>query len=94
MFQENGRYAQIPAATLVDGDGRQIAYLRRRFLPPVAAAATMAEHLVREGERLDNVTARYLDDPELFWQLCDANHVLHPAELLAEVGRRIRVPLP
>jgi hypothetical protein len=88
MFSETSRYARIPTATYVDADGRQIVYLRRRFLPPVAAAALLAEHLVKERDRLDNVTARYLDDPELFWLVCDANYVL------AEIGRRIRIPLP
>lgn len=94
MVNPTSRYANIPTETAEDADGAQVAYLRRRFLPPVAAAATMVEHLVREGDRLDNLTARYLDDPELFWQVCDANHTLHPADLLAEVGRRIRIPLP
>lgn len=94
MFSETSRYARIPTATYVDADGRQIVYLRRRFLPLVSAAATLAEHLVKERDRLDNVTARYLDDPELFWQVCDANYVLLPDDVLAEIGRRIRIPLP
>ena len=94
MFRETSRYARIPTAAYVDADGRQIVYLRRRFLPPVAAATTMVEHLVRERDRIDNVTAHYLDDPELFWHVCDANYALLPDDLLAEIGRRIRIPLP
>lgn len=94
MFSETSRYARIPTATSIGADGRQIVYVRRRFVPPVNGAATLAEHLVKQGDRLDNVTARYLLEPQLFWQVCDANYVLRPDDLLAEIGRRIRIPLP
>lgn len=53
----------------------------------------MQEHAVTQGERLDNINARYLGDPEQFWRLCDANGVLHPREL-EEVGRILRITLP
>lgn len=46
------------------------------------------------GDRLDNLAAQYLGDPELFWRLCDANSALHPEELTERVGRRLRVTLP
>ena len=46
----------------------------------------------RQGDRLDNITAEYLGDPEQFWRICDANATLHPAEL-EEVGRRLRITL-
>jgi len=32
----------------------------------------LQEHAVTEGERLDHIAAKYLGDPEQFWQLCDA----------------------
>jgi hypothetical protein len=50
----------------------------------------MVEHRVSEGERLDNLTARYTGDPTQFWMLCDANEVLRPSELEA-VGRVVRI---
>ncbi len=51
------------------------------------------EHTVTQGDRLDNVTAHYLGDPEQFWRVCDANNAMRPAEL-EEVGRRVRITLP
>jgi hypothetical protein len=54
----------------------------------------IAEHTVEEGDRLDNVTARYLGDPEQFWQLCDANDAMVPDELTEEIGRRLKVAMP
>ena len=70
-----------------------VAYKRRRFIPTVEGQTTLLEHSVTQGERLDNITARYLGDPTQFWRVCDANLVLCPEEL-EEVGRRITIALP
>lgn len=98
-FEPGSRYRDIEEATITivgpDGTARQIAYLRRRFVPRASdgrAAAT--EHLVCEGERLDQITARYLGDPAQFHVLADDNGALHPDELTAEVGRVLRIPGP
>jgi hypothetical protein len=94
MFDSGSRYALIETATVRDGDGRVIAYKRRRFLPQGAAMPLLVEALVAQGDRLDLITARTLGDPEHFWRVCDANDALDPAELTARPGRRIRVPVP
>jgi nucleoid-associated protein YgaU len=47
-----------------------------------------------QGDRLDNLAARYLGDPEQFWKICDANNVLRPDELTEEIGRVVRIALP
>ncbi|MGH7496697.1 MAG: LysM domain-containing protein [bacterium] len=93
MFPVTSRYHQIETAKSVAGDGREIVYLRRRFLPAAIEATVLTEHSVTQGERLDNITARYLGDPELFWLLCDANQAMHPEELTAEIGRRLQISL-
>jgi hypothetical protein len=49
---------------------------------------------VTQGERLDNITARYLGDPLQFWRLCDANGALDPEELTDETGRTIAITMP
>jgi len=90
MFPVTSRYTAIETAKLSLPDGREIIYLRRRF-PPRAAAVPLGEHLVTESDRLDNVTAVYLGDPEQFWRVCDANNALRPAEM-EEQGRRIVIP--
>ncbi len=94
MFPVSSRYYNIAIVKLERPGEREIAYLRRRFLPPAAASATLAEHVVNQDERLDNITALYLADPELFWRLCDANNALDPDELTREIGRRLKIPLP
>ena len=47
-----------------------------------------------EGDRLDNVTALYLNDPLQFWRICDANNAMNPPDLTREIGRRLRMTLP
>jgi hypothetical protein len=93
-FPPSSRYAATEIATWIDPQGREIRYLRRRFLPPVGAASVYAEHRVLAHDRLDNVTWRYLRDPEQFWRLCDANGAMYPDELTAELHRVLVIPLP
>lgn len=93
MFPTNSRYHNIETAKLIAPDGQEIIYLRRRFLPSVSGFGVLAEHLVTQGERLDNITSSYLGDPEQFWRLCDANNAMQPAELTATIGRRLIIPM-
>lgn len=94
LFPPNSRYHATPTAQFVTAEGGTVVYLRRRFLPQPEALALLQEHVVAASDRLDNLAARYLDDPELFWRICDANRALRPDELLDEVGRRLRITLP
>ncbi|MDH4272671.1 MAG: LysM domain-containing protein [Candidatus Aminicenantes bacterium] len=94
LFPPNSRYCGVETATMETAAGTTIVYLRRRFCPPPERFALLQEHTVVQGERLDNITARYLGDPEQFWRLCDANGVMDPAELTDVIGRKIRITLP
>ena len=94
MFPPTSRYANTEIAKFVSTDEQEIAYLRRRFLPELRTVIVLAEHTVTEGDRLDNVTARYLADPEQFWRLGDANLEMKPDELTREIGRGLNIPLP
>jgi nucleoid-associated protein YgaU len=93
MFPPTSRYAGIEVTTFETTRGRTVAYLRRRFVPSSAGMSVIAEHAVTEGDRLDNLAARYLGDPEQFWRLCDANDAMRPDDLI-EVGRRLRIAMP
>jgi hypothetical protein len=94
MFSLTSRYYGIETAELVTAAGQKVKYVRRRLLPAAERFALLQEHVVRGGERLDNITAQYLGDPEQFWRICDANNVIDPDELTRVVGARIRITLP
>lgn len=94
MFSSTSRYAGLPVAELTTADGRSVRYVTRRMIAPAGASTRLLAHTVIQGERLDNITARHLGDPLLFWLVCDANGVMVPDELVAEPGRSITIPLP
>ena len=94
LFPPTSRYSGIATATLESADGQVTIYVRRRFLPPAERFSLLQEHVVNEGDRLDNITARYFGDSEQFWRVCDANNAMRPDELTETIGRRLRITLP
>lgn len=93
-FPITSRYHRVEAKTLESQSGRSIVYLRRRFLPDPDQSVLLQEHRAAAQERPDHLAARYLNDPEQFWRLADANGVMHPDELTDEIGRVVRITLP
>ena len=94
IFPPTSRYALTPTGSFVRADGTPVTYLKRRFVPAPENFAVLQWHRVLQGERLDNLAAQFLGDPELFWRLCDANRALRPGELTATIGRALAITLP
>lgn len=94
MFAANSRYAPLPTSTYTTPDGRQISYVIRRFLPQPDGFTLLLLHTVTDSDRLDNITNQYLDDPQQFWRICDANDVMPPFDLTATTGATIDITLP
>jgi hypothetical protein len=94
MFAITSRYYGLATATLEMPDHRKIVYLRRRFVPSADRFQLLVEHTVAQGDRLDNIAAQYMDDPEQFWRIADANNAQQPDDLTTPVGRRLRITLP
>ena len=93
-FPSTSRYHGIALSTLTLPDGTTVAYVQRRFVPPPERFVVLVEHRVHSGDRLDNLAARYLGDPQQFWRLCDANRAVRPDELIETPGRALLVTLP
>lgn len=94
LFPPTSRYHGIETAKLQTADGKTVIFIRRRSLPPPENFALLQEHVVTEGERLDNITAQYISDPEQFWRICDANRAMRPEALTETPGRRLKITLP
>ncbi len=94
LFPPTSRYHGLDTIMMEMPDGNTLVYLKRRFIPQPEEFQLLQEHTVSQGERLDNLTAQYLTDPELFWRICDANRAMIPNQLTATVGRRLRITLP
>jgi hypothetical protein len=94
LFTATSRYYGIDTETLTTADGATIVYLKRRFLPSPDRFQLLQEHTVTQAERLDNIAAKFLGDPELFWRIADANGAMRAEELVQTVGRKIKITLP
>jgi hypothetical protein len=94
MFQYTSRYYSLETAVFVAPDGREVRYVRRRFLPQGDAMPLLAEITVTQGDRLDLIAYRTLGDPEQFWRVGDANNAMNPLELTEEPGRKLRIADP
>jgi nucleoid-associated protein YgaU len=92
-FPITSRYHAVETADLIEPDGSKTRFLRRRFLPPTDRFETIEEHTVSEGDRIDNLSARYLGDPLQYWRICDANNAMRPEDM-EQFGRRLRISLP
>ena len=95
-FPADSRYHGSGTLTYTAPDGQTITYLTRRFVPQPSAPnfAAVAQHTVKQGDRLDLIAAKYLGDPLIFWLICDANGAIRPDELVETPGKVLKITLP
>jgi len=95
-FPTDSRYYAFCTLQYAAPSGQTIAYLARRFVPQSGAPnyARVAQHTVKQGDRLDLLSAKYLGDPLLFWLLCDANGAIRPDELVETPGALLNITMP
>ena len=95
-FPTDSRYYGSSTLTYVSPAGEAISYLARRIVPQPGAPnfATIAQHTVRQGDRLDLIAAKYLGDPLIFWLICDANGTIDPYDLVATPGNSLNITTP
>jgi hypothetical protein len=95
-FPTDSRYYGSKTLQYTTPDGQTISYLARRFVPQPGAPnfSTIANHTIRQGDRLDLIAANYLGDPLLFWLLCDANGAIRPDALIETPGAILKITTP
>jgi nucleoid-associated protein YgaU len=95
-FPTDSRYYGSATLTYITPAGQSIAYLAQRIVPQPGAPnfATVAQHIVRQGDRHDLIAAKYLGDPLMFWLICDANGVISPFALVETPGTSISITTP
>jgi hypothetical protein len=89
VFFKGSRYENVDENEIEDRTGRGLHYKKVRFIPPTPA---VRGHVVVQGERLDQIAFRTLNDPQRFWRICDANETMWPEDLVVELGRTIGIP--
>jgi hypothetical protein len=95
-FPTDSRYFGSSTLQYTTPNGEAVTYLARRFVPQPGAPnfSTVAQHTVKQGDRLDLLAANYLGDPLMFWLLCDANGAVRPDELVATPGKVLNITTP
>jgi hypothetical protein len=93
-FPITSRYYRISTVTMETSDGKTVAYLQRRFVPPPESLSLISIYQVKQSDRLDNITANFIGDPEQFWQVADANNAMKPEELTDEPGTQLSITQP
>jgi|SRR5215470_8460863 len=94
LFAANSRYFGLETLTLTTVAGITIAYVKRRFVPLPESLVQVGQYVVGQSDRLDNLAAKFVGDPEQYWRLCDGNRALRPDELTETIGRKLRITLP
>ncbi|SEB38791.1 LysM peptidoglycan-binding domain-containing protein [Terriglobus roseus] len=89
----SSRYYGAATQEYVGPDGVAVRYLSRRILPQIAVYSSTRTYTVQQGDRLDNLAAKFLGDPLLFWMIADANAATDAEALTEEPGIAIRIPL-
>ncbi len=93
-FSPSSRYHGINTRITGSQNGEPVIYLSRRLIPAPEKFFLLQKHFTSEGERPDLLAHQYYSDAERFWQLADANAVLHPNELTGTPGKAINITLP
>ncbi len=93
-FEPGSRYHGLDTKQWTRPDGEATTYVKRRFVPPAENYSAVQLHYVAEGDRVDNLSAKYLSDPQQYWRLCDGNGVLRPNDLTRTVGDTIKITMP
>ena len=89
----NSRYYGTATETFTLANGTPVMYLARRIIPQPDIYTSLRNYIVVDGDRLDNLAAKFLGDPTLYWMICDANGTTNPDELTSQPGSTILIPV-
>ena len=78
MIFPSSRYEKTGTAVIVRPDGSQVRVLNTPLPRP---AQVQGYYRRSQGQRLDLIANRFLNDSTAFWRLCDANNAMIPDAL-------------
>jgi hypothetical protein len=73
MFDNNSRYSSVEQYAVTDRQGRTIQVVG---VPPVPGQFFLGYHLLMQGQRIDHLASKYLNNPTGFWRIAELNDVM------------------
>jgi hypothetical protein len=88
MFDANSRYVDADTFVVKDARGRDVRVVQP---PPPPQQSLLGIHVLREGERMDYLAAKYLGDAAGYWRIDEQNGVMLPDALTEQPESEIPV---
>lgn len=78
MLDIKSRYTNLETYTITDHRGRKVTVVP---VPDAPLESLRGLHLMKQGQRIDHLAHKYLDNPAGFWRICELNDVMLPETL-------------
>ncbi len=78
MFDEKSRYKNVVQETMQDRRGRTVKIV---IAPEAPRQIILGHHQRIEGQRVDHLAFKYLNNVAGFWRIAEANSVMLPETL-------------
>jgi hypothetical protein len=78
MFEDQSRYKDKETYAVRDRRGRTV---RVVSVPEAPRQSLLGFHLLKQGQRMDHLAYRYLNDGAGFWRIAEANEAMLPESL-------------
>ncbi len=78
MFDPKSRYTKAETYVVKDARGRDVTVVAP---PPPPEQGLLGIHALRQGERVDLLAARYLNDAAGYWRIAEQNGAMLPETL-------------
>lgn len=80
MFSDKSRYKGITTYESVDSRGRKVNVVA---VPASPNKSILGFHALKQGQRIDHLASRYINDEAGFWRIAEANDAM-TAEAISE----------
>lgn len=78
LYEKKSRYYGVETYSVMDRRGREVVVVG---VPAKRRQVFLGIHLMRQGQRLDHLAAKYLDDPAGYWRIAEFSDAMLPEAL-------------
>jgi hypothetical protein len=88
MFDDKSRYKNQGQYAVKDGRGRLVKVVG---VPDALVQNTLGYHLLKQGERVDHLAAKYINNPAGFWRIGQLNDAMLPEAMTEQ--KEVAIPV-